>query len=248
MCRLFCWAAYEEVSPDEVLGTDSKLLSELSLIHKDGWGGATCNRGVIQAVHAIDTAAESDSYSEFISETKSAAGMVHLRWATETYAVCLENTHPFVADGIAFEHNGGFQNVDSIIELIDPAILAQRQGAVDSEVYFLYLQTLLKTKDICAAYEELIPVMEKQTKYTSLNAMILTPTKLHVIAAHNDERRPKDVEADYYHLAFQLENGVFSAWSSGVREISGQSLPNNHILTVDLTDLSLDLSPLNLKG
>ena len=174
--------------------------------------------------------------------------MIHLRWATEKYAVCLENTHPFVADGIAFEHNGGFQNVDSIVELIDPAILAERKGTVDSEVYFLYLRTLLKTKDIQAAYEELIPVMEKQTKYTSLNAMILTPTKLYVVAAHNDERRPEDVEEDYYHLAFAVEDEVFSAWSSGVREIAGQRLPNNHILTVDLADLSVDLSPLNLKG
>lgn len=248
MCRLFCWAAGQAVSPIDVLGTDSKHLRDLSLIHKDGWGGATCSAGVIQAVHAVDAAADSDSYADFVSETKAAAGMIHLRWATEKYAVCLENTHPFVADGIAFEHNGGFQNVDSIVELIDPAILAERKGTVDSEVYFLYLRTLLKTKDIQAAYEELIPVMEKQTKYTSLNAMILTPTKLYVVAAHNDERRPEDVEEDYYHLAFAVEDEVFSAWSSGVREIAGQRLPNNHILTVDLADLSVDLSPLNLKG
>lgn len=248
MCRLFCWAAYEKVSPIEVLGTDSKLLSELSLTHKDGWGGAVCDEGVLKTIHGLEAAADSATYADFVSESKSASGMIHLRWATESYAVCLENTHPFIADGIAFEHNGGFQNVESIIELIDPEILSERQGTVDSEVYFLYLRTLLLTHDIQQAYEELIPVMEAHTKYTSLNAMILTPTKLHVIAAHNDDRRPKDVEADYYHLAFQLENGIFSAWSSGVREIAGQSLPNNHILTVDLVDLSLDLVPLNLKG
>ena len=248
MCRLFCWAASQAVSPIDVLGKDSKHLHDLSLIHKDGWGGATCNSGVIKAVHAIDAAAESDAYSEFVADTKSAAGMIHLRWATEKYAVCLENTHPFVADGIAFEHNGGFQNVDSIIPFIDPAILAKRQGTVDSEIYFLYLQTLLKTKNILDAYAELIPVMENQTRYTSLNAMILTPTKLYVVAAHNDDRRPADVEEDYYHLAFEAEGGVFSAWSSGVREIDGSRLPNNHILTVDLNDLTLDISPITLKG
>jgi hypothetical protein len=78
--------------------------------------------------------------------------------------------------------------------------------------------------------------------------MILTPGKLYVVAAHNDERRPVDVEEDYYHLSYATEGGVFSAWSSGVREITGQRLPNNHIFTVDLADLSVDLSPLNLKG
>lgn len=232
----------------EVLDRDSKHLHDLSLIHKDGWGGATCVDGVITAVHDTQSAADSNQYSDFIEESKSAAGMIHLRWATESYAVCLENTHPFVADGIAFEHNGGFQNADSIIPLIAPEILAKRQGTVDSEIYFLYLQTLLKTKNINQAYAELIPVMESQTKYTSLNAMILTPTKLYVVAAHNDDRRPEDVEEDYYHLAFESEGGVFSAWSSGVREKVGSRLPNNHILTVDLTDLSIDVSQIELKG
>ena len=248
MCRLFGWATDHAISPIDVLGNDSKHLHDLSLIHKDGWSGATCNNGKIKAVHSTEVAADSDSYTDFIEDSNSSAGMIHLRWATEKYAVCLENTHPFVADGIAFEHNGGFQNVDSIVDLIDPTILAERKGTVDSEVYFLYLRTLLKSKSIHAAYEELIPVMEKQAKYTSLNAMILTPTKLYVVAAHNDERRPVDVEEDYYHLAFTVEDQVFSAWSSGVREIAGQRLPNNHILTVDLADLSVDLSPLNLKG
>ena len=248
MCRLFCWAASQAVSPIEVLGKDSKHLHDLSLIHKDGWGGATCTNGVITAVHSIDSAAESDQYSDFVDDAKANSGMIHLRWATEAYAVCLENTHPFVADGIAFEHNGGFKNVDSLFPLIDPDILAERQGTVDSEIYFLYLRTLLKTKSMHDAYAELIPVMENQTKYTSLNAMILTPTKLYVVAAHNDDRRPEDVEQDYYHLAFDTEGGVFSSWSSGVRDIEGTRLPNNHILTVDLRDLSIDVSPLNLKG
>lgn len=248
MCRLFCWATDHAVSPIDVLGNDSKHLHDLSLIHKDGWGGATCSSGAIKAVHSTDAAANSDSYTDFVEDSKSPAGMIHLRWATEKYAVCLENTHPFVADGIAFEHNGGFQNVDSIVDLVDPTILAERKGTVDSEVYFLYLRTLLKTKSIYASYAELIPVMEKQTKYTSLNAMILTPTKLYVVAAHNDERRPEDVEADYYHLAYESVGGVFSAWSSGVREIAGTRLPNNHILTVDLNDLTIDVTPIDLKG
>jgi glutamine amidotransferase len=248
MCRLFCWAADHAVSPIEILGKDSKHLHDLSLIHRDGWGGATCSNGEIQAVHAIDCAAGSEKYSEFVANVKSAAGMIHLRWATEAYAVCLENTHPFTADGIAFEHNGGFQNVDSLLPLIDPKILADRQGTVDSEIYFLYLRTLLKTKNIHDAYAELIPVMESQTKYTSLNAMILTPTKLYAVAAHNDDRRPVDLEEDYYHLAFETHGGFFSSWSSGVREIEGTRLPNNHILTVDLNDLSIDISPITLKG
>jgi hypothetical protein len=78
--------------------------------------------------------------------------------------------------------------------------------------------------------------------------MILTPTKLYVVAAHNDDRRPADVEEDYYHLAFETEGGVFSSWSSGVRDIVGTRLPNNHILAVDLNDLSIDISPIKLKG
>jgi predicted glutamine amidotransferase len=248
MCRLFCWAANQPVSPIEVLGSDSKLLHDLSLEHKDGWGGASCNSGVVKAVHDIESAAESSSYSKFLEDSESTSGMIHLRWATGDYLVCLENTHPFVADGMAFEHNGAFQNIDSIIQLIDPKILSGRQGTVDSEIYFYYLRTLLQTRNMKQAYEELIPVMEKQTAYTSLNAMILSPTKLYVISAHSPERRPKDLAENYYDLSFNLDESVFSAWSRGVRAIEGTKLPNNHILTVDLADISLDISALDLKG
>ena len=248
MCRLFCWAANQSVSPIEVLGSDSTTLHDLSLEHKDGWGAASCNSGVVKAVHDIKSAAESSSYINFVEDSKSTSGMIHLRWATGDYPVCLENTHPFVADGMAFEHNGAFQNVDSIIELIDPKILAGRQGTVDSEIYFFYLRTLLQTKDLKQAYEELITVMDKQTAYTSLNAMMLSSTKLYVISAHSPERRPKDLAENYYDLSFNLDDSVFSAWSRGVRASEGTKLPNNHILTVDLADLSLDVVALDLKG
>ena len=245
MCRLFSWSSGHELSLEQVLGEDIKLLTDLSTLHQDGWGGALNHNGRIDVVRDVSAAHESSAFSDLVQTGIARSGMVHLRWATSSYAVCLENTHPFADSQFAFEHNGGFNNADALIPLIDEDLLAERIGTVDSELYYLYLRTLLRTMDMVSAYRTLIPFMEENTGYTSLNAMILTPTHLYVVAAYADARRPGDVDDDYYHLSYDNSGDLFTAWSSGVRSIDGTSLPNNHMLSLELATNTFTIDALN---
>jgi len=222
------------IATTQALGSDLVLLTELSTIHKDGWGGAFLNSdGSVSLERDTAPAHESDLYKKVIDEFATTCAMIHLRWATSNYQVCVENTHPFVNKAIAFEHNGGFENATALESLIDADILATREGETDSEWYFLYLQTLIRSEgSIEAAYRKLIPEMQKLCPYSSLNSMIVTPEYLYVVSAHNPDRLPAGMESDYYYLSWDQTSGVTSAWSSGVRSRAGQPLANYHVLRV----------------
>lgn len=234
MCRLFCWVSSTPITTTQALGSDLPLLTDLSTIHKDGWGGAFLNSdGSVSLERDTAAAHESDLYKKVIDEFATTCAMIHLRWATSNYQVCVENTHPFVNNAIAFEHNGGFENAQALESRIDADLLASMEGQTDSEWYFLYLQTLLrKHETVEDAYRELIPVMQELCPYSSLNSMIVTPEYLYVVSAHNPERLPAGMESDYYHLSWDQTSGVTSAWSSGVRSRAGQPLANYHVLRV----------------
>ena len=222
------------ITTTQALGSDLVLLTELSTTHKDGWGGAFLNSdGSVLLERDTAPAHESDLYKKVIDEFATSCGMIHLRWATSNYQVCVENTHPFVNKTIAFEHNGGFENATALESLIDADILATREGETDSEWYFLYLQTLIRSEgSIEAAYRKLIPAMQELCPYSSLNSIIVTPEYLYVVSAHNPDRLPAGMESDYYYLSWDQTSGVTSAWSSGVRSRAGQPLANYHVLRV----------------
>ena len=246
MCRLFCWVSDSPLTTTQALGSDISLLTDLSTIHKDGWGGAFLNsNGSVLLERDTAPAHESDLYKKVIDEFTTTCGMIHLRWATGNYQVCVENTHPFVNQTIAFEHNGGFENATALEPLIDADILATREGETDSEWYFMYLQTLVRSEgSIEAAYRKLIPAMQKLCPYSSLNSMIVTPEYLYVVSAHNPDRLPDGLEPDYYHLSWDQISGVTSAWSSGVRSRAGQPLANYHVLRISIATQECTISPI----
>ena len=246
MCRLFSWVSDSPISTAQALGTDLPLLTDLSSIHKDGWGGAFLDsNGSITLEKDTAPANESDLYKKVIDEYLTSCGMVHLRWATGNYQVCVENTHPFVNQSMAFEHNGGFENATELEPLIDKDLLSSKQGETDSEWYFLYLQTLIGSEgSVEAAYRKLIPVMQELCPYSSLNSMIVTPDYLYVVSAHNPERLPNGMEHDYYHLSWDQVSGVTSAWSSGVRNRTGKPLANYHVLRVSNATQECTISPI----
>lgn len=244
MCRLFSWSSTERLTLEQVLGSDLQLLTDLSSVHSDGWGGALRTGDEMVIVRDIEAANHSADYKELVHDRSAEHGIIHLRWATSNFSVCVENTHPFTSKDFAFIHNGGFENAESLVDLIDEDLLQERAGTVDSELYFLYLRSLLRKTDMVSAYRELLPVMNDIAPYTSLNSMILTPTHLYIVSAYEDSRRPHDVDEDYYHLSYDTTNGLFTSWSSGVRSIEGTRLPNNHILIVDCQTQSIVLEPL----
>ena len=240
MCRLLAWHSAEPVSVHQVLGLDSESLNELSHLHKDGWGMGYGVDGTLVTVRDAGTAYDSVLFKEVSDELCVCDAIVHLRWATEELTVCIENTHPFEKTGprgeIVFAHNGGIARGDALRALIDDDLWLELEGATDSEQYFAALITELRTtnNDFVQAYSNLLKNVDG-IRYSSLNALILTDDEVMVVAAHKAENRPDGVEEDYYELSWTTENGITSAWSTGVRPsvTAATHLATNHMLKIN---------------
>ena len=240
MCRLFAWHSNEEISLAEALGKDFSTFTELSNLHRDGWGMAIKNLGEIEVERDVNAAIDSSLYASASASLVSTDAITHLRWATENISVCIPNTHPFIKQGpngpIAFCHNGGVARGAQLTSLIADDLLAELEGDTDSEQYFAALVTKLRESngDFVAAYKELVKDLAP-IHYTSVNALILTPDEIVIVCQHKPENLSSDLEADYYDLFWQTSNDITSAWSSGVRPNvhSHKKLTNGNILRID---------------
>ena len=240
MCRLFAWHSNEEISLAQALGKDFSTFTELSNLHRDGWGMAIKNLGEIEVERDVNAAIDSSLYASASENLVSTDAITHLRWATENISVRIPNTHPFIKQGpngpIAFCHNGGVARGAQLTSLIADDLLAELEGDTDSEQYFAALVTKLRESngDFVAAYKELVKDLAP-IHYTSVNALILTPDELVIVCQHKPENLSSDLEADYYELFWQTTNGITSAWSSGVRSDSNNfhALENGNLLRID---------------
>lgn len=240
MCRLFAWHSNEEISLAEALGEDFPTFTELSSLHRDGWGMAIKNRDGIKVERDVKAAIDSSLYANVSANLVSSDAITHLRWATEDISVCIPNTHPFIKQGpngpIAFCHNGGVSRGADLTSLIADDLFAELEGDTDSEQYFAALITKLRKHngDFVMAYKELVLDLAP-IHYTSVNALILTPDELVIVCQHKPENLSSDLEADYYELFWQTSNDITSAWSSGVRPNikSCNKLTNGSLLRID---------------
>lgn len=242
MCRLFAWHSDTSLTLNDVLGNDFDSFTNLSSIHQDGWGMAYQANKELKLVRDSNAANQSTAYKQAATDISSKNAIVHLRWATEELSVCIPNTHPFIKAGptgpIAFCHNGGIARGDALRALIDDDLWAELDGDTDSEQYFAALITQLRKTNgnLVAAYQNLIAKVDS-IKYTSLNALLMTDTDLFIICQHKPENRAVELEQDYYDLFWKTENGVTSAWSSGVRQNDHQtrSLINGTLLKINFS-------------
>lgn len=240
MCRLFAWHSNEKMNLVEALGEDFPTFTQLSSLHRDGWGMAIKNLDEIRVERDVDAAIDSSLYANVSTNLVSSDAITHLRWATEDISVCIPNTHPFIKQGpngpIAFCHNGGVARGAQLTSLIADDLLAELEGDTDSEQYFATLITKLRESngDFVMAYKELVKDLAP-IHYTSVNALILTPEELVIVCQHKPENLSSDLEADYYELFWQTSNDITSAWSSGVRPNvkSCNKLTNGSLLRID---------------
>jgi predicted glutamine amidotransferase len=240
LCRLFAWHSNEKISLAQALGEDFPTFTQLSSLHRDGWGMAIKNLEEIRVERDVEAAIDSSLYANVSANLLSTDAITHLRWATEDISVCIPNTHPFIKQGpngpIAFCHNGGVSRGADLTSLIADDLLAELEGDTDSEQYFAALITKLRKSngDFVMAYKELVKDLAP-IHYTSVNALILTPEELIIVCQHKPENLSSDLEVDYYELFWQTSNDITSAWSSGVRPNvkSCNKLTNGSLLRID---------------
>jgi predicted glutamine amidotransferase len=238
---LFAWHSNEKISLVEALGEDFPTFTQLSSLHRDGWGMAFKNLDEIKVERDVEAAINSSLYANTSTNLASSDAITHLRWATEDISVCIPNTHPFLKKGpngpIAFCHNGGVKRGAQLKSLIADDLLSELEGDTDSEQYFAALITKLRKNngDFVMAYKELVKDLAP-IHYTSVNALILTPEELVIVCQHKPENLSSDLEADYYELFWETTNNITTAWSSGIRADSSNfhNLKNGSLLHINI--------------
>ena len=129
-------------------------------------------------------------------ERRSVASLVHLRWATNGLAVEPRNSHPFVADGVAFAHNGSIKPMGPLDALLEPHTAASLRGTTDSERYFgVIRQHRQIAPNLAEAVRRAVAQLRQLYPDASLNALVLGEDQLIAVHAHAHSRLPdEDIE------------------------------------------------------
>lgn len=232
MCRLLGWSSDRPVTVAQLLGPVALgRLRELAGVHAQGWGAAWYADGDDQphAHRSVAPAGQDDDFARFVHETAARRGLLHLRLATPGLGRDLVDSHPFVADGMAFAHNGAIAPLDRIDLLLPPGAPTPA-GSTDSERYFARLRSNLGHKRHPAAVAHAAGRVVSRMRWygmdaSSLNALLLTPRELHVISLHDPSAEPADVQVwpvgesshpPYLDLSLVRRDGAALVASSGI--------------------------------
>lgn len=261
MCRLLGVASVVPTSVAETVG-DAVLTDFLALtrIHGDGWGVASVSdaddppRVEVSADSAVDD-------PRFGTATKESArgSVVHLRWATNGLAVQPENSHPFIADGVAMAHNGSIKPIAALEALLDPRIASTMHGTTDSERYFaLVRQYRSRTDHLTEAVQRAVAELRQIYPDASLNALLLGEGRLIAVHAHArsalleediEEIRATDLPAEHLEDYFSLrvarpDDATVVIGSTGFGDLDWSPLPPESVASISLDDLSMTIEPI----
>jgi predicted glutamine amidotransferase len=262
MCRLLGYVSGRPVTAGEAVGTEEvRAFADLARVHCDGWGAGWVERpGAPPRVRVSERSAERDpAFADQHAGHPAVAGLLHLRWATLGLSVTHANTHPFLADGIAFAHNGSLPP-GAVEDLLEPVYRDGLRGDTDSERYFALVRQFRATSpDLATAVRRTVGALVPRAPRASLNALLLDGTAL--VAVHVSARSalpPEDTElcraaglpADHLDAYFAMrmrrtERGV-QIGSTGFGDAAWELLPPDSLTTVALADLSVTTEALDV--
>lgn len=255
MCRLLAYVTAGAAPVATTLGEDLfDQFTALCAIHADGWGMAWHGDSGVAVRRSHRSAIEDSTYRGLAHQSLSRAGMVHLRWATDGLAVAPENTHPFT-DGVrALAHNGNIAPIDRLERLLDDDNRRQLRGTTDSERYFRYLvQEMAGASDEAAAVLDAICQLHDEFPECSLNAILLTPSRLYAIHVNSAAAGPIDEvvamyesaddiplghadSVDYFAMAYRVSESGVHVISSGVSPEGWTPVPADTVLAIDVAN------------
>ena len=231
----------------QIVGEEFQKFIDLSSFHKDGWGISIIDEGseTVTIKKSPGAARESKEFPRIARELQGNGGLLHLRWATSGLDACDENTHPFVHDGFAFIHNGEIKNRHAIDSYIPDLLFNQRIGDTDSERYFFLLISQIEKYGIEKGAQSALDIIEANSAYSSLNAMLLNSENLLVISKFDPTRIPSGQPTDYYNLAYKKEGEKILIASSGWPQNGWIPIPNNSLLFINRNTQKIDLIALD---
>lgn len=233
MCRLMAFASLTETTLPSFVGKEFPEFVELSKAHRDGWGLALASREGARVTKTSQSAAESPSFTDTVFSQTSSAGLLHFRWASPGLEVTDKNSHPFHYGDIAMIHNGAVTPYESLISRIDSELLTLRNGDTDSELYFLFVLTMIHRSNFLDGVRAAIRTIKSEFDYSSINSMFFNNDYLVVVSEHNLNRIPAEGKEDYYELRYRLTDEGIVAASSGWKQDGWKLLENHQLLIYD---------------
>jgi predicted glutamine amidotransferase len=262
MCRLLGVVSASPISIADAVGDGVlKDFVALTKVHGDGWGVAGVDhigdapRVVVSAGSALDD----EEFTAATHDGRSAASLLHLRWATSGLAVQPQNSHPFSADGLAMAHNGSIKPMGPLDDLLEPAVACSLRGTTDSERYFAVIrQHRRAAPNLAEAVRRAVAQLRQTHPDASLNALVLGEDQLIVVHAHARSRLlAEDIEEisatdlpaehleDYFALRIaRPRDGIIVVGSTGFGDLPWEPLPPESVVSVSMRDLSVTTHPL----
>jgi predicted glutamine amidotransferase len=266
MCRLLGVVSATPVSVSRAVG--EQVLRDfvaLTKIHGDGWGVARVRLPGHDPKIEVSAGSASDDRHFYAAthEVRSAASLVHLRWATTGLAVRPENSHPFLADRIAMAHNGSVKPIAELANLVAPEIAATLRGSTDSERYFgLIRQHRASSPNLAEAVRRAVSQLREHFPDASLNSLVLGEDQLIAVHAHARSRLPDEDIAeitaadlpaehleDYFGMRWaRADGGTVVIASTGFGDLDWRPLESESVTTISMYDLSMTTLPLAMNS
>jgi predicted glutamine amidotransferase len=238
MCRLLGVVAATPAPLAELLVAELEPFVALSEEHDHGWGiGHRGPDGAIAIRKDPVRAADSETFHASVAGTASDVALLHIRQASPGMPLTPANTHPFLAGGIAFAHNGYAWPNTVLDTLIEERGAPAPKGDTDSERYCSLVRAGLREGSVAEALGRAAALITERATMTSLNSLLVTPDALYAVAwwhaptirAQPDGETERDYRLWYRVAADRVV--VASAGMQGQGE-GWQELPDRCVLEI----------------
>jgi predicted glutamine amidotransferase len=238
MCRLLGVVARGSATIDGLLPGELPRFEALSGEHGDGWGIGWVDGDRNVTVRKEPVGASSDpAFVHAATTIETDAAMLHLRQASPGMPLTTANTHPFLADGWCFAHNGYAWPAAILDSLVVDAGASAPDGDTDSERYFSLVRAALREGPAPDALSGAARSIGARVSITSLNCLLLGPDVLYAVAWWDGPgiRSQPDGETERdYRLWYRADADRVVVASAGIQgsEPGWQELPNRCVLEV----------------
>lgn len=237
MCRLLGYVARQPMFAEDVLEHSLAAFIDVSHLHADGWGVAWYDeQEQLRHAKTPEPAHASTEFASLASSIRANALIAHVRWATPGFALCMENTHPFVYEQFAFAHNGAVAPNEGLEALIAPHLREHITGSTDSERHFLALLSVFEQATPVEAFRIHMNTLRQQLQSTSLNCLLLTPDALYAASDFDPNAPLVQRDPRYFHLHYRATPDAVIVASTGLgqdEKKGWQTLKNGSMLVVE---------------
>jgi glutamine amidotransferase len=222
------WAPFRDLQHVAEIGAVPDQGDELPG-HRDGWGIASFMAGAPRYVGRSERPVHLDpSYDSAVNtfdtlETPNIL-IAHARRGSEG-SRSLENTHPFIGEGLVFAHNG-------TVKKFEPNTRHRAKGQTDSERLFMsLLDRIEEGMNLRSAVKALVREDVAGHEYTAVILMVSDGRTLLGYRGYHDERN-----SWYYNLKLSVCPGAVTMFQETVQGYPGEivQIDNGELASVNM--------------